>query len=88
MTEEEFKQQLRNKGYGEPRTKEYAPNANEAQHTHDFSVLAMVTRGELTLAYEDGSTTYKPGECCELAAGTVHGEQAGANGATLLLGRK
>ena len=88
MTEEEFKQQLQEKGYGEPRTKVYGPNESEEQHTHDFTVLAMVTRGELTLAYEEGSMTYRAGECCELPAGRVHGEQAGGDGATLLLGRK
>ncbi len=37
---------------------------------------------------EDGSVTHRPGEACKLAAGTLHSEQTGADGATILLAKK
>jgi quercetin dioxygenase-like cupin family protein len=88
MTEEEFRQQAREKGYGEPNIKEYGPNEDGDMHTHDATVMAMVTRGELTLALENESTTYTAGESCELTAGTLHCERTGADGATLLIATK
>ena len=88
MTEEQFRTQLQDWGYGEPRIKEFEPNLDGDMHAHDFSVFGLVTRGRLTLAFEGSSATYAAGECCELAAGTVHREQTGADGATFLLATK
>lgn len=88
MTENEFRDLLREKGYGDIRFKEYAPHANDSLHTHDVSVMLMVLSGSFTLALESESTTYGPGEICELAAGTLHTEKTGDSGARILLGCK
>ncbi len=88
MNEAQFKQKLQEKGYGEAQALEYEPNYGGDMHTHDFAAFVFVVSGEFTLATEDGSTTHGPGEVCELAAGTRHAEQAGAAGATLLVGKK
>lgn len=88
MNEEQFRQQLREKGYGEAQIKEYAPNTDGPMHTHDVSVMLLVLNGEFTLAQPNGATTYKPGECCELVAGAEHTERAGPEGARVLLARK
>lgn len=88
MTEEEFKQQALEKGFGEPYVKEYPPHEDGEMHTHDATVMAMVTRGEFTLALQGGSTTYTPGASCELAAGTLHCERTGDEGASLLIATK
>ena len=45
-------------------------------------------RGEFILALESESTSYTPGEWCELIAGTVHTERTGPDGATVLLAYK
>ena len=88
MNEEQFRQSLREKGYGEVQFKEYPPNTDGAMHTHDFSVMLLVMNGEFMLAEESGVTTYRPGEICELAASVKHVERSGSSGARILLGKK
>jgi len=88
MNEEQFRQSLGEKGYGEVQFKEYPPNTDGAMHAHDFSVLLLVVGGEFMLAKENGVTTYRPGEICDLAAGTKHVERSGSSGARILLGKK
>lgn len=88
MDEAQFRQRLLGQGYAEAQSLEYEPNSANDMHTHDFSVLALVLSGAFTLVTEDGSVTHQPGEACTLAAGTLHSEQTGASGATLLIGKK
>jgi quercetin dioxygenase-like cupin family protein len=88
MNEAQFRQQLKEQGYSEAQSLEYGPNSVNDMHSHDFSAFALVLSGEFTLVTEDGSVTHQPGEACKLAAGTLHSEQAGAGGATLLIGKK
>ena len=88
MDEEQFRQRLREKGYGEGQFKEFAPNTDGPMHTHDFSVMLLVLSGEFTLARAGGATTFRSGECCELAAGAEHAERTGSSGARVLLGKK
>ena len=88
MNEAQFRQQLQEQGYGEAQPLEYQPNFVNDMHTHDFSAFVLVTRGAFTLVTEDDSVTHQPGEACTLEAGTLHSEQTGAEGATILLGKK
>ncbi len=88
MNEEQFKQQLQEQGYGETVSVDYEPNAANDMHTHDFDAFVFVLSGEITLVTEDDSATHKRGETCKLAANTLHLEQAGGSGATILVGRK
>ncbi len=88
MNEAHFRQQLQEQGYSEAQAIEYEPNLANDMHTHDFSTFAFVLSGEFTLVTEDGSVTHQPGEACKLAAGTIHCEQTGASGATILIGKK
>ncbi len=88
MNEAQFRQQLQEQGYSEAQSLEYEPNTDSDMHTHDFSAFAVVLGGEFTLVTEDGSVTHQPGEACKLAAGTLHSEQTGASGATILIGKK
>jgi quercetin dioxygenase-like cupin family protein len=88
MTEDQFRQQLQEKGYGEAKIREFEPNQDKEMHTHDLSAMALVMRGEFILALESESTSYAPGEWCELIAGTVHTERTGPDGATVLLAYK
>ena len=88
MNEDQFRQRLREKSYGQGEFKEYPPNTDGPMHTHDFSVMLLVVSGEFVLAHESGATTYRPGEICELAAGAKHVERSGSSGARILLGRK
>jgi quercetin dioxygenase-like cupin family protein len=88
MNETEFRQRATELGYGEPQVKEYPPNATAELHVHDFSAFAMVADGEFTLGFEDGDTTYRPGDSCEVAAGTRHAEKSGPAGATVWFAKK
>ena len=88
MDEAQFRQQLQEQGYSEAQSVEFEANLASDMHTHDFSAFALVLSGEFTLVTEDGSATHQPGEACKLAAGTLHAEQTGASGATILLGKK
>ena len=62
MNEMEFRQRAAELGYGEPQVKAYPPNATSELHAHDFSAFAMVANGEFILAFENGDTTYGPGD--------------------------
>ena len=88
MTEDEFRSELVERGYREPRSTVFAPNADGELHSHDFSAMVMVTDGEFRLVLEDETRVFGAGDWCEVAAGTVHAEQAGPAGATLLAGTK
>ena len=88
MNEERFRQELASGGYGEAQFKDFEPGLDGPLHTHDFSVRLMVVSGEFTLAGEDGSKTFRPGEICELSAGVPHAEHTGPAGARVLLGKK
>ena len=88
MNEAQFRQQCQEQGYGEAESIDYEPNTVKDMHTHDFSAFAFVLSGEFTMVTEDGSVTHQPGESCKLAAGTLHSEQTGAGGATILVGKK
>jgi quercetin dioxygenase-like cupin family protein len=88
MNENEFRTLLADKGYGDVGVKEWDPNSDGEFHTHEFSALLMVTRGEFRVVLEDEVQTFGPGEWCDVPAGTVHYEQTGADGATVLAGRK
>ena len=88
MEEARFRQQLRDGGYSEAEVLEYAPNTAKDMHTHDLSVYAFVSRGAFTLVTEEWSRTLGPGEACKVPAGTIHSERTGAEGASVLLGKK
>ncbi len=88
MDEAQFRQQLQEQGYGEAQSLEFEPNTANGMHSHDFSAFALVLSRAFTLVTEAGSVTHQPGEACTLAAGTLHSEQTGASGATILIGKK
>ena len=90
MTEQQrFLEKLEEDGYGAPETKTYPPHADGEMHTHDESVRLLILEGEFRLAQPSGGTTvFGPGEVCELAAGSRHVEQTGADGARVVLGKK
>jgi quercetin dioxygenase-like cupin family protein len=88
MTETQFRQLLRKKGFETPQVKDYVPQAHGDMHIHEFDVMLLVQEGPFTLATETGETTYQAAETCELRAGVLHIERTGADGARVLLGKK
>jgi len=88
MTEEEFRKLCEKKGYGDVKVKDFEPNMYDPPHTHERSIMGLVIKGEMTLEWEEGSTTYGVGEMCGFEAGTVHAEKTTDSGATIVLGFK
>ena len=88
MIEDQFRQELRERSYGDAEIMEFEPNREKEMHSHDESVMALVISGEFTLVLESGSTTYGPGEWCENPAGTLHTERIGPDGVTALVALK
>jgi hypothetical protein len=88
MNEEQFRQRAQEQGYGDFETKDYVPNRDGPLHTHEFSVMLLVVGGQFTLALEDRTTDYRPGDTCELVANTMHTERTGPAGAKVLLARR
>ena len=57
--------------------------------THfEFSAFLFVKEGEFTVVRETGEKTHGPGDTCKVDAGTLHSERIGADGASVLVGRK
>ncbi len=88
MTEEEFRQELEQRGYGTPEIMEAGPGPLKELHTHDQSQLVLVLSGEFIMINDGGFTTYGPGDWYEHVAGTLHTEQIGPNGVKVLLAKK
>ena len=88
MTPEEFERQARNEGYGATKRVEFAALSRSETHTHDKISFVYVVEGEFILNTAKGAARHLPGETCVLAANVEHAEEAGANGATILVARK
>ena len=89
MTEEDLRQLAAERGYAEPKHKEFEPNLLSDMHSHEFAVLGLVIRGTLRLGYEDGSEDiFEQGHYCELPKGKIHSERTGNDGATFFLAVK
>ncbi|MBC7481936.1 MAG: AraC family transcriptional regulator [Rhizobacter sp.] len=75
-------------GCDEALVREWQPNAVLGTHSHLFDAEAIVVRGEMWLT-EGGRTWHlTPGATFRLAAGTLHGERYGLEGATYWVGRR
>ena len=88
MDERQFRQLALEQGYGDFQFKAYPSHNDGPLHTHAFSVMLLVTEGHFSLAFEDSATDYRPGEVCELTAGTMHTERTGPEGANVLLAKR
>lgn len=88
MNETAFRLRAQEFEYGDIDYKDYPPQGDGPLHTHDFSVMLLVVSGEFSIVGADKTTTYAPGEVCELAAQVPHAERAGARGARVLLAKR
>lgn len=85
MTETEFEILAADRGHGDHRVVEFAPDQRPDLHTHAWSTLLLVTHGTLTMAYDDRSVDLQPGDWCHVDADERHSEQTGSDGATAIL---
>lgn len=87
MNREEFEAELRRDGY-DCREAEMPPNEHRPSHAHAFDARLFILSGVFTIGYGDKQVQYKPGDTCSVAAGTIHEEQTGAEGARYVAGRR
>ena len=76
-------------GYPEPEAGGLKPgHLNAEMHTHDFDAMIMVTSGAITIGREEGSTTFRTGDWCEVHKGTMHTEAVGPEGVQYLSAKR
>ena len=88
MTREEFEETARREGYGTPREVTFAPLSRSEPHSHDQASFVYVLEGEFILNTAEGAPRHRPGETCLLDQDVEHAEEAGPEGATILVARK
>lgn len=88
MTREEFEETARRDGYGAAKEVSFAPRSRSETHRHDKVSFVYVLDGEFILNTADGAPSYLPGQTCLLDADVEHAEEAGPEGATILVARK
>ena len=88
MNEGQFTEMLEHEGYREIRTRTMEPGPANAEHAHEFSARGLVSAGEFIITCEGAPRSYKAGEEFEVAAGRLHSEAVGPEGARVTTGRK
>ena len=83
-----FETKLRADGYKEIETKRLDPRPANGEHGHHFDVRGLVREGAFTVTLEGVERTYRPGEIFEVAAGQMHFEAVGPEGAQVTVGRR
>ena len=88
QTFEEFKKQSLAAGFDEVLERRWAADTVIEQHTHSFSVQAIVTEGEMWLTSHGDTKHLTAGSRFELSQGVPHSERYGAQGTTFWVARK
>ncbi|MCB5198676.1 cupin domain-containing protein [Loktanella sp. TSTF-M6] len=88
MTEDDYRDIARSQDYGTPQEVSIAPDTRRETHTHDQTSFVYVISGRFILNTAEGSPAYDPGDIVILPANIPHAEEAGPEGATILVARK
>ena len=81
MNQSEFEAELRGQGYQVFYGGLQAGMVNP-EHTHEWDARVMVIGGEITLTRGGKTETFRVGDSCAVAAGEIHAEHVGPQGAT------
>lgn len=88
MTKSEFEELAGREGYAEPMLVRFEPLSRSKTHQHDKVSFVYVLEGEFILNTSERAPRYGPGETCLLDKDVDHAEEAGIEGATILVARK
>lgn len=88
MNEEEFRNLVKEKGYGEIEVKKVDPGPEEEMQVHKYSILSLVLNGKFTMTTDEGTKVFITGDMCEKPAGTMYKEKTGPEGGSYLFARK
>ncbi len=87
MDRASFESGLRRDGF-ECRAGSIPPNEIRPAHAHDWDARLLILEGEITLVIDGKRHAYRPGDSCDVPAGTQHEEHIGAAGVRYLAGRR
>lgn len=93
MTEDEYRDDLRAKGYADPIKKTWEAGLTNAEHQHPHALYLWISAGEMTLETRGARGAVEtvilgPSETIEVPALANHVERAGASGVTFLVARR
>ncbi len=81
-----FEASLSARGYSVVKRR-IGPSEGLGDHAHDYDVWGLVTDGVFSISVDGDTRHYAAGEEFRLEAGCVHTEEAGPDGAALVVGR-
>lgn len=84
----ELKSQLHAEGFGRTYVWQDASGVFYSEHTHPTLTAHIILSGEMNLTVNGKSKTYRPGDRCDVSAGTVHSALIGPDGCRYLIGEK
>ena len=88
MSPQEFEAARQEGGYGDAKQVSFPPLSRSALHTHDQISFVYVLKGEFILNTAEGAPRYHAGQTCILDKDIEHAEEAGPEGAAILVARK
>ena len=88
QTFDEFAAGARAEGFDEVLERQWPAGTFLDTHTHDFSVKAVITQGEMILTVGDQARRLLPGDSFALERQVPHSERYGADGATYWVARR
>jgi mannose-6-phosphate isomerase-like protein (cupin superfamily) len=67
---------------------EIEPHRHREAHAHDFDARIFVLNGSMILVFGTERVIYRPGDSCNVPAGTMHEEHTEADGVRYVAGRR
>jgi hypothetical protein len=87
MNTQDFEAKLEEAGYTEIATRKLEPRPANNEHAHDYSVRGLVNDGEFIIGQNGVPHSFTVGQIFEVAAGQLHSEAVGPQGACITTGR-
>jgi len=88
MNDKALAEQLHREGFRHTYVWEDGPGAHYPNHAHPEETAHIILSGEMTLTTPQGSTIYRAGDRCDVAAGAVHSARMGPQGCRYLIGER
>lgn len=83
-----FEAELARDGYVEIARRAYPAGHSNGEHGHHFTARGLVLEGEFIITMGGERRSYLPGDVFSVKEDTLHAEDVGPNGVSLLVGRK
>lgn len=88
MNEKALLKQLEHEGFSHTFVWQDAPNTSYSDHTHETETAHIILSGEMSLTMDRRTQIYRPGDRCDVAAGTVHSARMGPKGCRYIIGER